>query len=84
MYGDDAQMATNYPMIRIKNNTTNHVCWGRTHNWAILISTEFDVPPTTTPATNWPLVENPCDAGASTLVVVTNGLVSNSIAVTIN
>jgi hypothetical protein len=84
MYGDDAQMATNYPMVRITNNTTNHVCWGRTHNWAILTSTQFDVPPATTPAANWPLVENPCDAGASTLVVVTNGLVSNPIAVTMN
>ena len=84
MYGDDAQMATNYPMVRITNNSTNHMCWGRTHNWAILTSTQFDVPPSTTPGPNWPLVENPCDPGASTLVVVTNGLVSNPIAVTIN
>jgi hypothetical protein len=84
MYGDDGQMATNYPMVRITNNTTNHVCWGRTHNWSILTSAQFDVPPATTPAANWPLVENPCDPGASTLVVVTNGLVSNPIAVTMN
>jgi hypothetical protein len=84
MYGDDAQMATNYPMVRITNNTTNHVCWGRTHNWAILTSTQFDIPPATTPAANWPLLENPCDPGASTLVVTTNGLVSNPIAITIN
>jgi hypothetical protein len=83
-YGDDAQMATNYPMVRITNNGTGHVCWGRTHDWAILTSAQFDVPPSTTPATNWPLVENPCDTGASTLVVITNGLVSNPVAVTIN
>jgi hypothetical protein len=83
-YGDDAQMDTNYPMVRITNNTSNHVCWGRTHDWAILTSTQFDVPPAVTPAANWPLIENPCDPGPSTLVVITNGLVSNPIAVTIN
>ena len=83
-YGDDAQMDTNYPMVRITNNTTNHVCWGRTHDWAVLTSAQFDVPPAVTPAANWPLIENPCDPGASTLVVITNGLVSNGVAVTIN
>jgi hypothetical protein len=82
-YGDDAQSATNYPMVRITNNSTNHVCWGRTHDWAILTSTQFDVPPAVTPAANWPLIENPCDPGASTLVVITNGLISNSIQVTV-
>jgi hypothetical protein len=83
-YGDDAQSATNYPMVRITNNASKKVCWGRTHDWAILTSTQFDVPPATTPAVNWPLLENPCDPGASTLVVITNGLISNPIAVTIN
>jgi hypothetical protein len=86
-YGDDAQMATNYPMVRITNNTTNHVCWGRTHDWGILTSTQFDVPPDNTGAggnPDWALVENPCETGASTLVVITNGLVSNPITVTIN
>jgi hypothetical protein len=85
-YGDDAQMATNYPMVRITNNALpNQVCWGRTHDWAIDTSTQFDVPPAVTPApaAGWPLYENPCDPGPSTLVVITNGLMSNSMAVTI-
>jgi hypothetical protein len=83
-YGDDAQMATNYPLVQITNNATHHVCYARTHDWAILTSTQFDIPPATTPAAGWALVENPCDTGASTLVVITNGIASNSIAVTIN
>jgi hypothetical protein len=83
-YGDDAQMATNYPLIQITNNASGHVCWGRTHDWAFLTSTQFDVPPAATPASGWALVENPCDTGASTLVLITNGIASNPIAVTIN
>jgi hypothetical protein len=85
-YGDNAQMATNYPIVRITNNSSGNVCWGRTHDWAIWTSTQFDIPPATTPASDWALVENPCDTaggGASTLVVIVNGLVSNSMAVTI-
>jgi len=84
MYGDDAQMATNYPMVRITNNATGHVCYGRTHDFSTGKSTQFDVPPAVTPAAGWALVENPCDTGPSTLVVLTNGLASKgSFAVTI-
>jgi hypothetical protein len=88
-YGDNAQMSTNYPIVRITNNSTGHVCWGRSHDWAIWTSTQFDVPPDNTGSggnSDWALVENPCDTaggGASTLVVIVNGLVSNSMAVTI-
>jgi hypothetical protein len=87
-YGNDAASATNYPLVRITNNAPpNHVCWGRTHDWAIWTTTQFDVPPPNTGTggnADWALVENPCDPGASTLVVITNGLVSNPITVTIN
>jgi hypothetical protein len=90
-YGDNAQMATNYPMVRITNNTSGRVCWGRTHNWAIQNSTQFDVPPDNTGSggnADWALVVNTCDTvaggGASTLVLIVNGLVSNPIAVTVN
>lgn len=83
-YGDDAQSATNFPLVAIGNNASGHVCWGRTHNWALPTSTQFDVPPAVTPAAGWALVENPCETGPSTLVVIVNGLVSNSIAVTVN
>jgi hypothetical protein len=80
-------MATNWPLVRITNNATGHVCWGRTHDWAITTSAQFDVPPANTGAggnPDWPLIENPCETGASTLVVITNGLVSNSLQVTVN
>ena len=31
-YGDDAQSATNYPIVRITNNATGHVFYSRTHD----------------------------------------------------
>jgi hypothetical protein len=98
MYGDDAQMATNYPMVRITNIATGHVCYARTHDYNVGVghlkragesadeddedreraesSTLFDIPPAVTPATGWALVENPCDPGPSTLVLVANGIPS--------
>ena len=32
MYGDDAQSATNYPLVRITNNATGHVFYAFTHD----------------------------------------------------
>jgi hypothetical protein len=77
-YGDDAQMATNYPLVRIKNNSTGHVFYCKTHNHSTMgvatgtaaVSTEFDIPAT-------------IETGASTIAVVANGIPSNSVAVTI-
>jgi hypothetical protein len=69
-YGDDGQSATNYPLVRITNQTTGHVFYARTHHhssMAVGIKTEgnthFDVPAGIEP-------------GASQLVVVTNGIPS--------
>lgn len=78
-YGDDFQDATNYPLVRITNNTTKHVFYCKTHNHstmavatgAAIVSTEFDVPST-------------IETGASSLVVVANGIPSASVAVTVN
>jgi hypothetical protein len=72
-YGDDNQQATNYPLVRITNNTTGHVFYYRTHNHSTmavatgsaLVSTEFDVPAS-------------AETGPSTMVVVANGISSNS------
>jgi hypothetical protein len=77
-YGDDAQSATNYPLVRITNNATGHVAYARTHNHSTMgvatgsaiVSTQFDVPATV-------------DIGASTLQIVANGIPSNGVAVTI-
>ena len=79
-YGDDAQMATNYPLVRITNNGSGHVFYLRTHDHsrmgveavgdAEVISTNFDVP-------------SGLEMGASELVVVTNGIPSANFAVNV-
>jgi hypothetical protein len=77
-YGDDAQMNSNYPLVRITNNTTNHVFYAKTHDHSTMgiatgkkiVSTNFDVPAS-------------IETGASRLVVVTNGIPSKPVAVTV-
>jgi hypothetical protein len=76
-YGDDNQMATNFPLIRITNNATGHVFYTRTHlhsSMAVasnkLVSTHFDVP------TN-------VELGLSRLVVVANEIPSAPVCVTV-
>ncbi|HLK14426.1 MAG TPA: hypothetical protein VKT78_06450 [Fimbriimonadaceae bacterium] len=77
-YGDDSTNATNYPIVRIKNNTTGHVFYCRTHNHSTMgvatgatpVSTSFDVPTTV-------------ETGASTLVVVANGIASAPQAISV-
>jgi len=78
-YGDDAQMATNYPLVEIKNKKTGHVFWARTHNHSTMgistgnqiVSTQFDVPAT-------------IEKGASTIFVVANGISSVGKTATVN
>jgi len=78
-YGDDAQMATNYPLVRIVNKATRHVFYARTHNHSTMgvatgstiVSTEFDIPAT-------------IETGASALFVVANGIPAKPVIVTIN
>ncbi len=77
-YGDEAQNATNYPLLRITNNASGHVFYAKTHNHStmgvatgsLVVSTNFDVPART-------------ELGASTLVVVANGIPSGNVPVTI-
>ncbi len=77
-YGDDAQMSTNYPLVRITNSTSHHVCYARTHdhsrmglNTAAAGTTKFDIP-------------NTCELGDSTLEVVVNGVASAAKVVTLH
>lgn len=78
-YGDDAQMASNYALIRITNTATGDVVYCKTHNPSTmavatgnkLVTTHFDIPST-------------IGTGASTLEVVTNGIASAPVNVTIN
>jgi hypothetical protein len=77
-YGDDAQAASNYPLVRITNTATGHVFYARTHNHtsmgvatgSLIVTTHFDVPAG-------------IDLGASHLVVVANGIASNPVSVVI-
>jgi hypothetical protein len=76
-YGDDAQAATNYPLVRITNRATGHVFYARTHDhstmavaFAGIASTHYDVPAG-------------METGLADLVVVTNGIPSAPIAVNV-
>jgi len=77
-YGDDVQMATNYPLVRIQNNASKHVAYCRTKGHSsmgvatgtIVQNTEF-------------LVPAGIAHGASELRVVANGIASQHVAVTI-
>lgn len=76
-YGDDAQMATNYPIVRFTNTTTGHVFYGRTVNPSgmgvaagTLGSVSFAAP-------------SGIETGASTMVVVANGIASKPVLVTV-
>ena len=73
-YGDNAQMATNFPLVRITNQSTGHVFYARTHDHSRMgveavgdnetISTSFDTP------------SDPEMSGLCKLEVVTNGIPS--------
>ena len=77
-YGDDAQMATNYPLVRITNTASGNVVYAKTHNHSTMgvatgsatVSTEFDIPAT-------------IQLGPSELVVVANGIPSGAASVAI-
>ena len=78
-YGDEFHSSTNYPIVRITNTATGHVVYARTHNHSTMgvatgstpVTTQFDVP-------------SGIETGASTLVVIANGIPSVAVAVTIN
>ncbi len=77
-YGDDNQMATNYPIVRITNDSTGHVFFARTANHSTMSiahgakgSTTFTVPGT-------------IETGPSTLVVIANGIASNAVPVQVD
>lgn len=77
-YGDDASNATNYPIVRITNNSTGHVQYCRTKDHstmavatgAAVVSTQVTVPAS-------------CELGPSTIVVVANGIPSVSQNITV-
>lgn len=72
--GDDGQMATDYPLVRMTNSSTSQVYYGRTYNWSSTSiqtgstseSTEFTVPSNLPP-------------GTYNLVVTANGIASDPV-----
>jgi hypothetical protein len=77
-YGDDVQDSTNFPLVQITNTATGAVTYARTSGWTSVSiapgtrsSTKFTLPPGT-------------PAGASTLVVIANGIASQPVTVTIH
>ncbi|MGA8866609.1 MAG: hypothetical protein WB510_06550 [Candidatus Sulfotelmatobacter sp.] len=78
-FGDEYQTATNYPLVRITNNSTGHVFYAKTHGHSTMavatgakpVATNFDVPAG-------------METGASSLVVVANGIPSAAVSVTVN
>ena len=77
-FGDEFQVATNFPLVRITNTATGDVTYTRTYNFSTMgvatgsaiVSTWFDVP--TDPET-----------GDSTLEVVANGIPSLPMTITV-
>jgi hypothetical protein len=78
-FGDEDQTATNYPLVRITNQATHHVFYAKTHDHSTMavatgnaiVSTNFDVPAK-------------METGASSLVVVANGIPSKAVSITVN
>lgn len=77
-FGDELQSATNYPLVRITNDSTGHVFYAKTHDHSTMsvatgdvkASTTFDVP-------------SGMETGTATLQVVANGIPSKAVAVTV-
>jgi hypothetical protein len=77
-FGDEFQNATNYPLVRITNNASGDVFYARTHDHSTMgvatgsktVWTYFDVP-------------SNIESGASSLVVVANGIASKPVTVTV-
>jgi hypothetical protein len=77
-YGDDVQVAENYPLVMIKNKGTGHIFFARTHDHSTMavatgsatVSTHFDVP-------------SNVETGASLLFVVAGGIQSKPVPVTV-
>jgi len=78
-FGDEDETATNYPLVRITNHATHHVFYAKTHDHSTMavatgnavVSTNFDVPAG-------------METGASSLVVVANGIPSKAVSITVN
>ncbi|HTR24845.1 MAG TPA: kelch repeat-containing protein [Terriglobales bacterium] len=77
-YGDDYQPYTNYALVRLTNNSTGHVFYCKTTK-----PSSYAVQSTALQKTHF-AVPAGAETGPSTLEVVTNGIPSQRISVTVN
>jgi hypothetical protein len=76
--GDEFESSTNYPLVQITNSQSGDVFYAGTHDHSTMgvatgstpVSTNSDVPPG-------------METGASSLVVIANGIPSNPVSVTV-
>jgi hypothetical protein len=73
-YGDDAQAATNYPIIEIVNNATGHVVFGRSFNFSTMT-----VAPGVAGSASFTMPEN-VEPGPSSLYAIANGIASAPVS----
>ena len=79
-YGDDVQNATNWPLVQITNTGSGDVAYARTHDHSRMgVEAVGDQE---TVSTNFDVTAN-IELGPSTLVVVTNGIPSPPVSVTV-
>jgi hypothetical protein len=76
-YGDDVRGSTNYPLVRITNSASGDVFYARTFDHATM-----SIEPGAVGATHF-VVPSGIEVGASSLVVVANGIASAPIPVTV-
>jgi hypothetical protein len=67
-YGDDVQAATNYPLVRIVNNSTKHEFYGRTFDFSTM-----SIAPGKFGSTHF-MVASDTEVGLSKLYVIANGI----------
>lgn len=87
-YGDDCTTATNYPLVRIVNNQTNHVQYCRTHDHTTVDSNgntvrSMGVATGNAVITTQADIPSGIDLGDSMLFVVANGIASQPFPVTL-
>jgi hypothetical protein len=75
VYGDDAQAATNFPLVRFTNVATGDVCYARSYNFSTMgvwtsgtTNAVFDIPAS-------------CETGKSRLQVIVNAIASTPVRV---
>jgi hypothetical protein len=78
--GDDAQMDSNYPLVRLTDGSGN-VYYGRTYNWSSTGVMTGNTPVTTEFSLPLPVYGN---GGPFSLVVVANGISSDPVSFTLS